>query len=62
MQVSTFKHAQSVNETMEKEITRFEKIVGAFETHLATLSEDLRGDLRKNEDRNSKWRVAFEEL
>ena len=51
-----------MNETLDKEINRFEKIVGAFEKHIETQTSELRESISKNDEKVNKWRVGFEEL
>ena len=34
LEAATFKHAQTVSDTLETEITRFEKVIAAFEKYI----------------------------
>jgi len=36
LESATFKHAQTVSETLESEITRFERVISAFEKYIDT--------------------------
>lgn len=62
IQVSTYKHAQTVNDTLDKEIGRFEKIIGAFEKLLNNQANELRESINQNDEKVSKWKVSFEDL
>jgi hypothetical protein len=43
LEQATLKHAQTVNETLENEISRFERVISAFEKYIDTQTGDLRG-------------------
>ncbi len=51
IEASTYKHATSVNELLEKEVTRIEKIVGAFETHLESRHSELSESMTSLEEK-----------
>ena len=62
LEQATLKHAQTVNETLESEIGRFERVISAFEKYIDTQTGDLRGVITRHTDENVRWRVEFEDL
>ncbi|CDW87201.1 UNKNOWN [Stylonychia lemnae] len=62
LEAATFKHAQTVSETLENEITRFERVISAFEKYIDTQTSDLRGILAKQAEENSKWKGDYEDI
>ena len=62
LEAATFKHAQTVSETLESEISRFERVISAFEKYIDTQTSDLRGILQKQVEENSKWRGDYEDI
>lgn len=47
MEQSTLRHAQTVTETLETEIARFERVISAFEKYIDTQTSDIRQLLGK---------------
>lgn len=41
MEEATFKHAQKVSQTLESELSRFERVLSAFEKHLEQQAQEL---------------------
>ena len=56
------KHATTVNETLENEIGRFERVISAFEKYIDTQTGDLRGLISRQGEEIGKWRSEFEDL
>lgn len=42
LETATFKHAQTVSETLESELGRFERIISAFEKYMESQTGELR--------------------
>lgn len=59
---ATFKHAQTVSETLEGEITRFERVISAFEKYIDTQTSDLRGVIAKYGEEQARWKVDYEDI
>lgn len=47
LEQATLKHATTVNETLESELARFERVIGAFERFVDTQTADLRAVVGK---------------
>ncbi len=62
LEQATLKHATTVNETLENEIGRFERVISAFEKYIDTQTGDLRSLITRHTDENMKWRMEFEDL
>lgn len=62
LESATFKHAQTVSETLESEISRFERVISAFEKYIDTQTSDLRSLISKHSDDQSKWHTDYEDL
>ncbi len=62
LEQATLKHAQTVNETLENEISRFERVIAAFEKYIDTQTGDLRTIISRQADESLKWKSEFEDL
>ncbi len=62
LESATFKHAATVSETLESEITRFERVISAFEKYIDTQTSDLRATITQQVEENSKWRGDYEDI
>lgn len=62
LEQATIKHATTVNETLENEISRFERVQSAFEKYIDTQTGDLRALMIKQTEEQIKWRSEFEDL
>ena len=62
LEQATLKHAQTVNETLENEISRFERVIAAFEKYIDTQTGDLRTIISRQTDESLKWKSEFEDL
>ena len=62
LEQATLKHAQTVNETLENEISRFERVVAAFEKYIDQQTGDLRGIISRQAEESMKWKSEFEDL
>ena len=62
LEQATLKHATTVNETLENEIGRFERVISAFEKYIDTQTADLRTVISKQTEESLKWRSEFEDL
>jgi hypothetical protein len=51
-----------VNETLENEIGRFERVISAFEKYIDTQTSDLRVLIGRQSEEGYKWRGDFEDL
>ena len=51
-----------MSETLESEITRFERVISAFEKYIDTQTSDLRTIVAKQADDQSKWRSEFDDI
>ena len=61
LESASFKHAQTVSETLENEIGRFEKVISAFEKYIETQTSDLRMVVQKQAEEDRTWRIEFED-
>lgn len=43
-------------------MTRFEKIVGAFEKHIEQRTSELSEQVTSQDEKQSKWKISFEDL
>lgn len=62
LEEATLKHVNNVNSVVETEMSRFEKVISAIETHLVGGIENLK---KENEDfrmDSGKWRVDYEDM
>lgn len=57
----SLKHAKTVNEQLNKEINRMEKISTAIEKQTQQHVQDLRDELKLFDERLEKWRISLEE-
>ena len=62
LEQATLKHAQTVNETLENEISRFERVIAAFEKYIDTQTGDLRNIISRQSEESLKWKSEFEDL
>jgi hypothetical protein len=62
LEQATLKHATTVNETLENEIGRFERVISAFEKYIDTQTSDLRVVIGRQTEEGLKWRSEFEDL
>ena len=62
MEQATLKHATTVNETLENEIGRFERVISAFEKYIDTQTSYLRLIIGRQAEESLKWRSEFEDL
>lgn len=62
LEQATLKHAQTVNETLENEISRFERVISAFEKYIDTQTGDLRSIISRQTEESLKWKSEFEDL
>lgn len=62
LEAATLKHASTVSETLETEITRFERVISAFEKYIDTQTGDMRLQLQKQNEENNKWRGDFDDI
>lgn len=61
LEQQSFKHAKSVNEQLNKEIIRMEKISTVMEKHTLQQVTDLKEELKVFDERLEKWRLNLEE-
>ena len=59
-QIVVAKQNQSLNENLEREVTRFEKMVGALESRANELDTELHGKIAGVEESLTNWRKVFE--
>ena len=62
LETATFKHAQTVSETLENEIGRFERVISAFEKYVDAQTGEIRSLLQKYQEENSNWKVQFDDI
>jgi hypothetical protein len=62
LETAAFKHAQTVSETLENEIGRFERVISAFEKYIDTQTSGIRDMLQKYQEENNNWKVQFEDI
>ena len=62
LESATFKHASTVSETLESEISRFERVISAFEKYIDTQTSDLRSIITKQTEEQSRWHNDYEDL
>ena len=60
LESASFKHAQKVSETLEQELSRFEKVLSAFEKHIEETSDDLKKLVNVSSNTDGKWRESME--
>lgn len=57
----SFKHAKSVNETLNREAARMEKISSAMEKHTLGQLSELKSSIQAYDEKVERWRVNFED-
>lgn len=61
LQNQNYKHAKHVNETLEKEVLRMEKITSAIEVHTLGGIQELKQQYSTIDDKLEKWKGSFED-
>ena len=61
LQDSTMKHAKIVNDTMQREITRMEKVSSAMEKHTMGDVAELKQSVSSLEQNMEKWKLNLED-
>ncbi|CDW91573.1 UNKNOWN [Stylonychia lemnae] len=61
MEQQTFKHAKVVNDQLQKEMTRMEKIASTLEKHTVSQIQELKLLVSSNDEKMEKWKVNFED-
>ena len=62
IQESALKHARLTNETMNKEVSRFEKVVSTFEQFTKSQISDLKKQIETMNVDYGKWQINFEDV
>lgn len=62
LQDQAIKHARMTNETLAKEVTRIEKVMGTLESFSKLQVSELRKDITAVKQETDRWTVNFEDM
>ena len=62
LQESSLKHARKTNETLAKEVGRFEKVTSSLEIFTKTQLSALQKESTQRDAETEKWKVNFEDV